>query len=83
MSRAKPSYTPNPRVCDAYQVATRLNKSETWFNANRQALEAQGFPKRDDFLGGWDIVAVELWFDLRSGIIADRTEPGPSAGWTL
>jgi hypothetical protein len=82
MSRAKPSYTPTPRVFDAYQVATRLNKSETWFHANRADLEAQAFPKRDDFLGGWDADAIERWLDLRSGIVSGADD-APMVTWSV
>lgn len=68
MSRAKRIFTPEPRVWFAYQVAARLNMSEETFHGRRPKLEAMGFPRRDDFLGGWDADAVERWLDVRSGL---------------
>lgn len=68
MARIKPKYIPEPRVLDTFQVATRLGKSEGTFTRNRQTLEANGFPCRDEFLGGWDADAIERWFDQRSGL---------------
>ena len=71
MTRPRPSYTPDPRNLDEYQTATRLGHGVTWLRSNRDRLEAMGFPAYDDFLGGWDADAIELWFDRRSGIAAE------------
>ena len=71
LTRPRPSYTPTPRIWDDFQVAARFGKGETWFDKHRDELEAQGFPQYDDFLGGRDADAIELWFDRRSGIAAD------------
>ncbi len=68
MSRAKPSYIPTPRTWDAFQVAARLGKGREWLKAHRQELEADGFPRYDDLLHGWDANAIEAWLDKRSGL---------------
>ena len=68
MTKAKPKYTPDPRAWDDYQVAARLNKGVVWFNTHRSELEAAGFPRFDDLLGGRDANAIEAWFDRRSGL---------------
>ena len=77
MTRARPLYTPIPRNWDEYQVSARLGRGVTWFRSHRDQLEAKGFPAYDDFLGGWDADAIELWFDKRSGIAgADHADDG-------
>ena len=68
MTHTKPKYLPEPRVYDEVQVAARLGKSVSWLHENRARLEALGFPRRDDFFGGRDADAIELWFDARAGI---------------
>ena len=68
MTRAKPSYTPDPRAWDDYQVAARFGKSAGWFKEHRAELEAAGFPRYDELLDGRDADAIEAWFDLRSGL---------------
>ena len=49
-------------------MAARLNKGVAWFYAHRNELEAAGFPRFDDLLGGRDANAIEAWFDRRSGL---------------
>ena len=68
MTRAKPTYTPEPRIWNSFQVATRLGMSESAFGAKQAELEGLGFPHRDDFFDSWDADAVERWLDLRSGL---------------
>lgn len=68
MAKAKPPFIPDPRAWSTYQVACRFGRSESWFKEHRGALEAAGFPRSDALLGGWDGCAIELWFDMRSGI---------------
>lgn len=68
MTKAKPKYTPVPRAWDDFQVAARLNKGVAWFYAHRSDLEAAGFPRFDDLLGGRDANAIEAWMDSRSGL---------------
>ncbi len=68
MTRARPKFTPTPRVWNNFQLACRLNKSEPWLKSNRDRLEAEGLPQRDPLLDGTDADAVEVWLDRRSGI---------------
>lgn len=78
MSRPKPKYVPEPRVLSAFQVATRLGRSEGWFSENREMLEDdKGFPRRNAFLNGWDAVQVEQWLDKQFGL--DNAFASPDA----
>ena len=79
MTRRRPSYTPTPRILDKFQTSVRLGNGETWFDKNRAQLEAMGFPQYDDFLGGWDADAIEIWFDKRSGLANDNNDHGLTA----
>ncbi len=71
MTRARPKYTPTPRILDAYQVACRLNKGEGWFQQHREELYQQDFPKFDPLLCGWDGDAIDIWLDKRAGLADD------------
>ncbi len=73
MSRPKPKFAPEPRILNGYQVACRLNKSEVWFGQKRRQLEQMGFPRQDEFLGGWDADAIERWIDERSGLFSSKS----------
>lgn len=64
----KPTFTPEPRILTAWQVATRLGKSVGWLNQNLDALGRIGFPRRDEFFQGWDSNAIEAWLDRRAGL---------------
>ena len=68
MTRARPLYMPTPRIWDETQTAARLGKGVTWWGENRDRFEAAGFPPVDDFLGGRDADAIDLWIDRRSNI---------------
>ena len=72
VTRPRPSYVPTPRILDDYQTATRLGRALSWFKENRARLEAEGFPQRDDLLGGTDGDAVDHWLDRRSGLVDDE-----------
>ena len=74
MARRRPSFTPDPRIWNEFQVATRLGHSESWLHSHRAEFETQGFPTKDEFLGGTDADAVEAWLDMRSGLADDREE---------
>jgi len=69
MAHAKPKFIPSPRPWNEYQVAARLNRGSEWFRVNRAALEAEGFPRKDRLLDGWDSKAIEAWLDRRSGLL--------------
>ena len=68
MPKPKPTFIPDPRFYTAYQVATLLGKSGTWFKTRRANLERRGFPKRNELIDGWDAKAIEHYCDLKSGI---------------
>ncbi len=61
-------YTPSPCVFNQYQMACRLNSSETTFKVKLPKLVAAGFPQYDELLGGWSVPAVERWIELRAGL---------------
>lgn len=66
--KAKPKHVPDPRTWNEFQVACRLNRGVEWFRQHREKLRLEGFPERDELLGGWDSTAIELWYNRRSGI---------------
>ncbi len=69
MSRTKPAFIPTPRVVTSpVQVATFLGRSEEWFRQRRERLEADGFPRKDRLLDGWDLDAINAWLDKRAGL---------------
>ena len=74
MTRPKPRYAASPRIWNAYEVAARLGKCETWLRDHLRELVAEGFPPYDERLKGWDSTAIERWLDERSGIAATATE---------
>ncbi len=76
MTRARPKFTPNPRVWSDFQLACRLNKTEPWLKSNRGRLEAEGLPQRDPLLDGTDADAVEAWLDARSGLAGESYDGG-------
>ncbi len=43
-------------------------RGPTWFYEHKLELEADGFPKRDTLIGGWNRIAVEAWFAGRAGV---------------
>lgn len=63
-------------VISAREAAGIIGHSISWLYKHKAKLEAQGFPKRDDLLGGWPRVAVEGWVARRMGI----SPSSPSAG---
>ena len=83
MSRAKLPFMPEPRVWRACQVAARLGMSESTFGYRRKELEAQGFPRMDELLRGWDADAIERWLDARAGLAphANDTFRGELEKW--
>lgn len=68
MSEAKPAFLPECRIWTAHQVAARLGWSDNKFRTWRLRLEAQGFPRRDELLAGWDGDAIQAWLNRRSGL---------------
>jgi hypothetical protein len=75
---ARPTIVPvTPRVLNTATLCVYLGRSPTWLAENRAELEAQGFPRPDSLLGGYDRCAVDLWLDRRSEIL--RVEAAPLA----
>ena len=74
MARAKPDFIPDPRTWADYQLAARFNWSEGTFKKRRPELEAMGFPKFDEELGGTDSKAAEAWWDRRSGLTSQAAD---------
>jgi|SRR6185369_874326 len=60
----------SPRIIKAKAIAARLGHSVNWFYAHYKELLLQGFPSKDDLLGGWDADAIEAWLDRRRGMSA-------------
>ncbi len=67
MTRPKPAFIPEPRVLNEFQVACRLGWSVSTFGNRLGELYEMGFPRPNDFLGGWDWTAVEDWLDRQFG----------------
>jgi predicted DNA-binding transcriptional regulator AlpA len=69
MTTIRPSRAELPmrRILDAAGVAGLFGKSRAWFYGRRTQLEARGFPRRDQLMGGWDAEAVHRWIDRQSG----------------
>ena len=68
MTRRRPVYEPTPRILSDYELATMMGNCENVFRKKRPQLEAEGFPKHDELLGGTDADAVHRWLDRRSGL---------------
>lgn len=49
-----------------WQVAAYLGHGGAWFRVHRDELEAAGFPKFDELIGGWDKDAIDVWLNNRS-----------------
>jgi hypothetical protein len=84
MSRgARPTIVPvTPRVLNTTTLCTYIGRSPTWLAENRSQLEAEGFPRPDPLLGGYDIRAVDLWLDHRSDILRPRAPAvGAARSW--
>lgn len=80
MSRPKPSYTPDPRFWNDFQIAARLGMGEEKFRKLRPDLEREhSFPRRDALLlDQTDSKAVEAWLDANGD---DEPELNGRAGW--
>jgi predicted DNA-binding transcriptional regulator AlpA len=74
------AHAPIPRKCrrgagilSAAQVAAMpgIERSVAWFWAHYEELRAEGFPAKDQLLGGWHRSAVQEWLDRRAGKTAE------------
>lgn len=68
MTRPRPKYTPDPRVLGDHNLAVLMGMGDTTLRQRRPRLEAEGFPKFDELLGGTDAAAVHRWLDRRAGL---------------
>jgi hypothetical protein len=57
-----------PRDVPPELAARRLGIELAAFNGNLSALLARGFPEPDATTGNFDLKAIEVWMDRRSGI---------------
>lgn len=69
------------RVIPAGRVAQMLGRHPSWFRRRRALLEAQGFPARDDLLGGWHADAVDRWLAARSGASVPGSTDERASKW--
>lgn len=65
MNRKKP-YSPRPRFWDDHQLASWLGCCAA--TMRRRIEQLDDFPAKDP-LFGWDIKAIEKYFDARGGLI--------------
>ena len=49
----------------------------SWWYEHRAELEAAGFPKRDDLIGGWSRLAIGRWEAERAGVPFPGDIPQP------
>ena len=77
MTRRRPAYEPEPRIYSEHALAVMFGKDDEKFREMRPRLEAEGFPKRDDLLGGTDSAAAHRWLDQRAGFAAQNTSHDP------
>lgn len=63
-------------ILSAAQVAAMpgIERSTAWFYQHLPELERDGFPLKDQLLGGWHRAAVQEWLDRRAG----RTAQSPT-----
>ena len=90
MTRRRPRLfetTPN-RGATAFEIATYLGLTETALSEKLDELAAAGFPFPDPLTGRYDVKAIDLWLDCRSGIAesvgalgADNDHKGRLAKW--
>jgi len=83
MGKPLPKFVPKPRIWNQFQVCCRLGMSEDRFRGLRDWFSANGFPLRDEDLGGWDANAIEIWLDMRAGLKKHLPEPavGEIGNW--
>jgi hypothetical protein len=69
----------DPRDIPAEKVARRLGLLLDVFNDLKGRLYGRGFPRPDPDTGLYDLKAIEIWMDRRSGLTAtgpEREAPG-------
>lgn len=79
-----------PRPDDRPGYTSRLNtatlcayigRSPSWLAENRMQLDAEGFPRPDPLLGGYDRCAVDTWLDRRSHLTETTLKAAPAPAW--
>ena len=54
------------RMITTKQAALHLGRSESWLKRHRPELEANGFPKPDELIERYDLLAIDAWLDQRA-----------------
>lgn len=65
----------DPRDIPPAKAARRLGMTEAEFGEVCERLFARGFPRPDPDTGRFDLKAIDLWMDRRSGLLT-AVEPG-------
>ncbi len=69
MTAARPRFNLPPRGLTREETAGYLGRGPSWFTEERLGqLYSMGFPRPDSFTGRWDRIAIDLWWDQRSGL---------------
>ena len=68
-----------PRDIPEAKAARRLGMTEAEFGEVRERLFARGFPKPDPDTGRFDLKAIDLWMDRRSGLLTSAESGRQSA----
>jgi hypothetical protein len=66
-----------PRLIPAQKAARRLHLSFLEFREKLQQLRAQGFPPPCSVTGHYDLKAIDIWLDDRSGLGGSAGAPAP------
>lgn len=81
MSKAKTKFA-GRRVLSAQETANYLGMSYTTFCKRREKLYADGFPRPlKEPWGGYDLGAIDNYFDRRSGLEQTAVAPDDGAGY--
>ncbi len=68
-------FTVEPRLVPPVKAARRLHLTLSDFNAKREALYRDGFPRSCTVTGHYDLVAIDVWLDQRSHLGQQGSDP--------
>jgi hypothetical protein len=66
-----------PRLVPAQKAARRLHLSFSEFRDKLAELRIAGFPPPCPVTGHYDLKAIDIWLDCRSGLAASASTPSP------